>query len=1152
MRPLHVVVKSLPVAIPLVLSACAALGPIRNGGSGPAACSEEFADVREAQLLAQRIDHLEKQIDKYGSIVPKHADVWGQARLMMHRQEFEREMKADLCKFNPSFQAAISTSDQAFLMQALALQSAASAKGGAPDASGLINDPPAVARDTLTKIPVYSPLSNGKLAIEPTLIEDQKKRFLDHLHELRRINEGDDATDAPGYTLNLMSIPISVLTGDCTQTGFGAECTITATPRLTDDLLPNTVRDLVINDLVDLLGLQITKIIEALEDQDKTDGTMKLMLMFEALDRQQALRNGHGFIHRLGLRIVRDQKAGINTELNKLINPLAWAQGPSLRPGKRRPIPPSQAQTYFGGVRIVRIALALRSQILTHRACKDHVLYLDVQSVLRQELNAGYDFLSSETRKPIWALCQQELAEATRAVDLQPVRRIYDTFLMMVPEGLGLLEAIAWPILLDATLLNARFLEDMRSTQVAKGCPCVPEGWVPLCVPCPPPDARQLFNEYVRCRWPLRIFALDPETEDQNVTDSFRLRREMQLALSLAFASGNIGANSFTRYTRRIEQDIDTIAINRTQIGFSHGDNTFGWRFYPRVQTPPIDGNVQAVFRDMLVGGRRPGYDLRRRRLENGIRNCVALVIMPSFVPSVDLEVTANWFRLAHPKCKELTLNQTLRLSAEVQQLRALCAGTPDTGRYRPGDLSLVSARVEQLSQRLPLQHQLVNVPFENTHGGFDLLSTGVTDLGPELVGWYGAPGINPDGDTTLFLVGNNFSVHQTRIIVGGRFLDQSCPVACQGSTPAAAVACDSPASGKDGAHKGDQPAPKKPTAPAPKPGGCSTVGNEPTVVPAGFQCADEPTTGTNAGGSLQPKKDNTGTKTADPMQPKKDTTTPKKSDPTQPKKDDTTAKKDDTTDTTKKDPATDDTAKKTGDPVPATCGTGAQTYQVELLSRQVMRVVIPKGVYSKDGLVDIHIATPYGVSPALQVPVLGAAKPPAAPAGYSVADAGAKVTVDYDMVPRKNLPGYQLILVDKMGGVKINWNDPTGKVLKVVTLRVTFEIATDKDATTKTQLVISVPLVGNNGSFELADTNTNPGLTMFSQQVLEGLSRVYPFTPDKLPPASLESSQLEIIPESPLLLQPTPGGPVPVPSHDVKPVKIQGKITVDLTRVVK
>jgi hypothetical protein len=45
--------------------------------------------------------------------------------------------------------------------------------------------------------------------------------------------------------------------------------------------------------------------------------------------------------------------------------------------------------------------------------------------------------------------------------------------------------------------------------------------------------------------------------------------------------------------------------------------------------------------------------------------------------------------------------------------------------------------------------------------------------------------------------------------------------------------------------------------------------------------------------------------------------------------------------------------------------------YQIELLSRQVMRVVIPKGVQqARNGLVDIHVATPYGVSPALSIPI--------------------------------------------------------------------------------------------------------------------------------------------------------------------------------------
>src|ERR1700722_5857238 len=48
------------------------------------------------------------------------------------------------------------------------------------------------------------------------------------------------------------------------------------------------------------------------------------------------------------------------------------------------------------------------------------------------------------------------------------------------------------------------------------------------------------------------------------------------------------------------------------------------------------------------------------------------------------------------------------------------------------------------------------------------MFNTGVTDLAPELNGWYGSQSINPNQPTTIFLVGNHFSVHQTRVIAGG------------------------------------------------------------------------------------------------------------------------------------------------------------------------------------------------------------------------------------------------------------------------------------------------------------------------------------------------------------------------------------------------
>ena len=71
------------------------------------------------RMVADEIDKLEKHIDKYGSVVPKQADVWGQARLMMHRQEYELAMRRQLDQFKTTLQGSLARSDQAFLARRL-------------------------------------------------------------------------------------------------------------------------------------------------------------------------------------------------------------------------------------------------------------------------------------------------------------------------------------------------------------------------------------------------------------------------------------------------------------------------------------------------------------------------------------------------------------------------------------------------------------------------------------------------------------------------------------------------------------------------------------------------------------------------------------------------------------------------------------------------------------------------------------------------------------------------------------------------------------------------------------------------------------------------------------------------------------------------
>ncbi|MDB5391780.1 MAG: hypothetical protein JWM11_7426, partial [Planctomycetaceae bacterium] len=234
------------------------------------------------------------------------------------------------------------------------------------------------------------------------------------------------------------------------------------------------------------------------------------------------------------------------------------------------------------------------------------------------------------------------------------------------------------------------------------------------------------------------------------------------------FVNGQINANNMMRYARRLEFDSATIDINGTSVGFSSGDNTFGWRYYPRFQTPDIGSNTKVFFRDLLEGGPNRKQLLRERRLEPGMRECEAVVIMPSFVPYAELDVTSSWFKLINPKKKELDSKYTMRLSRQVKSAQNFASCVTDSQFYRDGDVLRLHHKIKQLESRLPMQSTMVQVPYENTLGGFGMFNTGVTDLAPELNGWYGAPAINPAADTTVFLVGNHFSVLSTKVIAGG------------------------------------------------------------------------------------------------------------------------------------------------------------------------------------------------------------------------------------------------------------------------------------------------------------------------------------------------------------------------------------------------
>ncbi|MCP4787840.1 MAG: hypothetical protein GY903_02320 [Fuerstiella sp.] len=809
---------------------------------------------------------MERNLDEHGSIVIKTPDVWGESRLMRHRADVETQLKARLNGFNFRINAVQSTRDAAFLATAIALQEQIGSNdvgaltGSAPTTpapnnvnsatAGMIANPmsassaPAfVPRNPFnTATNVFSGTVDNKInvQIEPVIELDQLNRYLQHLNELRRLNEGDDNTDTPGYALNLIRIPVSVLPGRKTQEGFGAEVQMTIDPYISDEILPLAFKDFVINGVVDRIGFDVFQIAlrtdlallsnaverdqpavpadeaqtgitplpvitsparipaaepggEVAEGFAETDNKSKRAASYHSLSGQSPAVI-QMFIQNLakpGTTVkVAAMDAGVDSK-DLLDDPVAMTKQAKavlvleyhlLADVNHRDLAaPSSHRDSINGDTLHRLALHTYRVLVntgvssteaevqqTHRV--EHGLAMpEVETLLREESVAAYRFLSQPRLSYLWTeFCTSELARKVREHRRIPIRanqnateptadsvevyrrKFFKQISDRDPEARNsVTDALAWQIIVESALLNEQMIQDMRETASLKNCPCITQTWADFFGPNPSVEARYAFKEYVRCKWPIHVFALDPVTQDQNIADTFSQRREMQMAIAIAAANQGLGGQALSRFVRRLEYDLETIELNRTAVGFSHGDNTFGWQFLPRVQAPPAPSNLRATFGDLLIGGQDRNDLLRTRRLEPGIRECTALVVMPSFVPQVTVDVRTTWFRLAKhtPLLKFMArrpgYENSMELSRELVNLKRLqqrCV--QDAHLYRNGEVFRLCKAVERLDRRLPLQTHHVSVPWENDLGGFELFQSGTRVLGPELHGWYGAPGV--------------------------------------------------------------------------------------------------------------------------------------------------------------------------------------------------------------------------------------------------------------------------------------------------------------------------------------------------------------------------------------------------------------------------
>ena len=245
--------------------------------------------------LCHRLDSLGEELRDDGLIVLKQPDVFSQARLTRFRNDVDQQMSSDLANFHLVLSARISRLDSATTTQTTALGAALAAPGTtnvsapAADATKVLGTTNnlfsggtslfgsqiqpnqgtfgnlGLATNNFNAITPTSAATASALGlgVDPTVYLDEKKRFLEHLNQIRRINLGPDQNDSSGYGLYLVRLPVSITPGECTYQGYGADLAVSVEHEFGPDFLPSTFKNLVVNDVVDELAPVIYELIRS-------------------------------------------------------------------------------------------------------------------------------------------------------------------------------------------------------------------------------------------------------------------------------------------------------------------------------------------------------------------------------------------------------------------------------------------------------------------------------------------------------------------------------------------------------------------------------------------------------------------------------------------------------------------------------------------------------------------------------------------------------------------------------------------------------------------------------------------------------------------------------------------------------------------------
>jgi hypothetical protein len=697
----------------------------------------------------QMIDELDRVMTMYGTISVKTPDVWGQDRLAKFRSEYELQMAEWL---RHGFKTDINASVRRSEVEATQIQvggnfvglsstpprnaSGSSAnQGGAPSTSdggaGVAALSKSLSGMNAGAVSPTTGADKAPIALEPTVVLDEHSSYLNHLNQLRRINAGDELADRPGYGLYLIRIPVTLSPGPRSRRGKGAIITVSASPVMSKHTMRNALRNAVINESVNNLT-------QAVSNQSTS-----------ATDRTSAMARG-------------------------AFSLVAFADN----------------ELFYGKQNIQLLRQEAEHQLARDLSGEPHHRNARIAEWLRGELEASYHFLE-EAATPRRSAQLTSSTDPLEELGNQVARRDFSRIAQIRSMGLRdsqvkrvatqelgedaelgarrerVIRTLALALQIQAAGLSRRLKQDI----VDQGATVEPEALSKLSFfePEVSDGAFLTFQKYVNTKWPLRVYAIEPVIAQQNVADAFGRSKRTAFDLLAAGPMGPWKAMMGMAADRRAADDETAIRLNPTMVGFGAGQSTFGWVFYPRLQTSGSSGDRLLTDLALLLKGRVVDPTGGDQSIEPGQRECTALVEMPNFVPKIEFITVANWFRTSEVSDGQKSeLEKATILGRKLVAAESALNKAKIEGQYREEEYQIAMDRIRQLRDLMPTQRLVVRVPFSGDHNDSRIFCSQGLQLRPALLGWHGKPP-EPGEESTVFVEGNNFSVHDTHVIAGGK-----------------------------------------------------------------------------------------------------------------------------------------------------------------------------------------------------------------------------------------------------------------------------------------------------------------------------------------------------------------------------------------------